>query len=437
VALVTFAGNSAVQCPLTLDYAYFRARLESAAPDSVTRGGTFIGDAISFAVQTAFDDVERGNKALVLLTDGGEQPTQAGDQHTEPLAAAATAWLRGIRLVTVGVGDPQRGALVPDSESDRTPFLYRGQPVETKLEENGLRKVAAANLGGAYLESGLDAGSVYRQLLAARGKAQTGNTAGETEFYPALLVCAIVLLALEMAMAERRTRAAIPIPAGILAATFALVALGFQDLPSGTTSHQPTASAPASASSAPFDVSELATGGSESFRLGDYSQAARNYALASDSAVRSPELLFDLANSLYRQKLYAEASTDFQRAADLSHDRRFRAQCKLAQANCAYRTSHGRDAFATAQALAEVLTQYREAWSEDPSLSDAAHNIEVVKRKIQELTGQLRSSARDFMMLAPGDVEREKHTAADDILREGQAAGKPAAGQRRSVDRDW
>ncbi len=32
VALVTFAGNSAVQCPLTVDYAYFRERLGAPHP---------------------------------------------------------------------------------------------------------------------------------------------------------------------------------------------------------------------------------------------------------------------------------------------------------------------------------------------------------------------------------------------------------------------
>jgi tetratricopeptide (TPR) repeat protein len=185
------------------------------------------------------------------------------------------------------------------------------------------------------------------------------------------------------------------------------------------------------------DVSELTAAGDEFFRMGNYAEAARNYALASGSATHSPEILFNLANSLYREKLYGEASTDFERAAELSRDPRFRARCKMGQANCAYRMAHGRDAFDTSQALAKVLDLYREAWSGNPALADAPHNIEVIKRKLQSLNEQLRSSSRDFMVQSPADIERNRHTAADDILREDQPGGKSPPRARRMSDRDW
>jgi tetratricopeptide (TPR) repeat protein len=185
------------------------------------------------------------------------------------------------------------------------------------------------------------------------------------------------------------------------------------------------------------DVSELTAAGDEFFRMGNYSEAARNYALASDSATRSPEILFNLANSLYREKLYDEASADFAKAAELSRDPRFRARCRLGEANCAYRMAHGRDAFDTAQSLARVVDLYREAWRGDPGLADAPHNIEVIKRKLQSLNEQLRSSARDFMVQSPADIERDRHTAADDILREDQPGGKSPPRARRMPDRDW
>ena len=46
VALVAFAGNAAVQCPLTQDYGFFRMMLADLTPESVTRGGTNLGDAL-------------------------------------------------------------------------------------------------------------------------------------------------------------------------------------------------------------------------------------------------------------------------------------------------------------------------------------------------------------------------------------------------------
>jgi len=436
VALVTFAGNAALQCPLTLDYAYFRERLDTASMDSVTRGGTRLGDAIGFAARTAFDDVERSNKSLVLLTDGG-------DQESSPDAAAAEAWQRGIRLLATGIGDEQAGALVPNSETDRTPLLYRGRPVVTRMDAPALRAIAAANRGGAYLESGLDGAQVYGQWLAARGRHSEGSDGGETEWYPGLLVCAIVLLAVEMALGERVSSAARNLSPGSLRTMVAALAilgavcgLGFQETPQRTTSGQPAA-APPKRSDVPFEVSDWVAAGDEFFRMKNYTEAARNYAIASDADIRSPEILFDLATTLYHMQLYGEAATDFAKAAELSRDARFRARCQLGQANCAYRVVRGKDAFELAQAYAAVLAQYRAAWAADPALADAPHNIEVVKRKLQELRGQLRAASSNFMLQSAADLERQKHNEADEILREGQAGGNARQSDRRAVDRDW
>jgi len=46
IALVTFAGNSTVKCPLTQDYAFLRMALANISTESTSRGGTMIGDAI-------------------------------------------------------------------------------------------------------------------------------------------------------------------------------------------------------------------------------------------------------------------------------------------------------------------------------------------------------------------------------------------------------
>src|SRR3954453_12659432 len=122
VALVAFAGTAAVACPLTIDYAYFKQTVSEASPESVTRGGTAIGDAVRFALNTAFDDVYRDNRALVILTDGG-------DQNSEPENAARQASQVGVRLIVIGVGHYASGAIVPTSPVDPAPFLYHGEEV--------------------------------------------------------------------------------------------------------------------------------------------------------------------------------------------------------------------------------------------------------------------------------------------------------------------
>ena len=55
VALVVFAGNAVVKCPLTHDYGFFRMALEDVSPESVSRGGTLIGDAIRTVIEQVFD----------------------------------------------------------------------------------------------------------------------------------------------------------------------------------------------------------------------------------------------------------------------------------------------------------------------------------------------------------------------------------------------
>lgn len=427
VALVTFAGNSAIQSPLTVDYAYFRERLRTASMDSVTRGGTRLGDAITFATQTAFDDVERGSKVLVLLTDGG-------DQESSPETAAATASMRGIRLIAIGIGDRRNGAFVPTSESDNAPLLYGGQPVLTKLDADALRAIAAANLGGMYLESALDPPSVYRQLLAARKRTSAGMGINSVDLYPLLLAIAIVLLAVDLSMAERKAAVAI-----WLALVLTQSCWSWQEpsAPQKTTSTPESGVKPAGRGDLPFDLNDWMTAGDEAFRLRNYTEAARSYAIASDSAPRVPEVLYDLAVSLYRMRLYDEASTDFGKAEEASRDPHFRALCKLGQANSAYRMVRGADAMRTAQALQQVLARYREARALDPSLADVAHNIEVVKVRLESLKDQLRAASNRYMVQSPADVARSHHTDADDILREGAAGGAPRPPTKRSVDRDW
>ena len=204
VALVTFAGNCAVQCPLTIDYDYFRDRLEAADADTVTRGGTRIGEAITFTLQTAFDDVRRGRKQLVLLTDGGDQDGATG-------AAAQLATARDVRVVAIGIGDDHASTTVPVSADDRSPFLYQGSPVLTRLESEGLENLAKLNVSGVYLHAGMgpiDSAQVYRQLLSASSPPPGGSPGNQTDGYPFLLALAIALLLAESLASDRRLQTA-------------------------------------------------------------------------------------------------------------------------------------------------------------------------------------------------------------------------------------
>lgn len=55
VGIVAFAGNSVIKCPLTLDYGFFRMALDDLSPQSVSRGGTMLGDALRKCLKEVFD----------------------------------------------------------------------------------------------------------------------------------------------------------------------------------------------------------------------------------------------------------------------------------------------------------------------------------------------------------------------------------------------
>jgi Ca-activated chloride channel family protein len=153
--LVVFAGNAGLECPLTNDYSFVRDQLKGAWRESVTLGGTRIGDALRFAARFAFDDASRNARELVLITDGGDQE---GDQENDgennnQAGALADLTARKIRLVTVGVGDSVAGGLLPKSEIDPAPFLYNGKQVSTKLDSAALSSLCAAYPGCVYADA--------------------------------------------------------------------------------------------------------------------------------------------------------------------------------------------------------------------------------------------------------------------------------------------
>ncbi len=283
----------------------------------------------------------------------------------------------------------------------------------TRLDGAALRAIAATSRGGAYLESGLDGAQVYRQWLAARGRRSVGGEGGETEWYPGLLACAIVLLAVEMALGERVASAAGNLSPGrsramvaALAILGAVCGLGFQETPQRTTSGQPAA-APPKRFDVPFEVSDWVAAGDEFFRMKNYTEAARNYAIASDADIRSPEIDSISPRRCTHMQLYGEAVTDFAKAAGLSR----RSAASAPSANWDRRTAL--IAWCMGRTPSSWRRRTRRCWRSTAQPGPRTrrsptrlHNIEVVKRKLQELREQLRAASSNFMLQSRADLER-------------------------------
>ena len=204
VALITFAGTAVVTCPLTQDYGFFRMMLNQVDTNSVSRGGTMIGDAIRRALDDVFDQRERRYKDVVLITDGE-------DHDSFPVEAAKQAGEKGIRLLAVGLGDENEGRPIPVTgpNGQRTYLEYNGQRVFSRLDGDTLRQMVNATPGGKYLPVAtgtINLDAVYANLI---GEAEKRELESQTirqyeEKYQIFLALAFVLLAVEVAVNERR-----------------------------------------------------------------------------------------------------------------------------------------------------------------------------------------------------------------------------------------
>jgi len=204
VGLLVFAGTAAVKCPLTLDYGFFRMMLDSISTDSISRGGTMIGDAIRVVLDQMLDRQEKKFKDIVLITDGE-------DHESFPVEAAKAAAAKGVRLLIIGLGDENEGKRIPilDESGRRTFMKYQGKEVWSKLDAQTLRQMALAAPGSRYLNvatGSIDLGEVYMKLVGSAEKEEQEEETIEKyeEKFQVFIGIAFLLLCIEALIALRR-----------------------------------------------------------------------------------------------------------------------------------------------------------------------------------------------------------------------------------------
>ncbi len=204
VGLIAFAGTAVLKVPLTTDYGFFRLVLDEIDVNSVSRGGTKIGDAVRKALDEGFGDQERKYKDIILITDGE-------DHDSFPVEAAEEAGQRGVRIIAIGLGDENEGRRIPltDEDGNRYFLTYQGREVWSRLDASTLRRMVAATPGGKYLNVAtgtIDLGDVYSKLIAGEEKREIESKTMELyeEKFQIFIAAAIGLLSLEAIVGERR-----------------------------------------------------------------------------------------------------------------------------------------------------------------------------------------------------------------------------------------
>lgn len=146
VAIVAFAGDAFVQCPLTSDYAAAKMFLRAIDPESMPQGGTNIGAALLLS-REVLESADRGAKdrVVVLLSDGEDL---SGD-----ITAGVDALKEfGARVLAVGLGSDE-GEPIPILNRAGSVVGYKkddeGRTVITHLDRAGLTRIAQAT-GGEF-----------------------------------------------------------------------------------------------------------------------------------------------------------------------------------------------------------------------------------------------------------------------------------------------
>ncbi len=198
-ALIAFAGNARMTCPMTADHYTFDLAVNELSPESVPFGGTDLGAALESA-EKSFPETSAGNRVVILLTDGDEL---SGD------TAAALEKLREekIPLIAIGFGSPEIAAPVPGDDGT---FMRTadGKTASSKLNEKLLQEIAAST-GGCYIRSTIgDTGfNEVKKFLDQKIKQHSDEEIFQEEpddLFPYFAGAGAVLLFLSLAISCRK-----------------------------------------------------------------------------------------------------------------------------------------------------------------------------------------------------------------------------------------
>lgn len=412
VAVVGFAGDAYIQCPLTTDYAAAKMLLDVIDVSSVPMQGTSVAGAMQTARQ-AFASKGRQSRLVVLVTDGE-------DHEGNAVQAARDAADDGIVVYVVGVGSPE-GELIPirgeggaiDYKKDQG-----GNVVKSSLQETALVEMAEAGRGHYYrLRSG---GNEAKELLSSISKLEKGQLGSRQmrryeERFQYVLGLAIILLSGEMLITGRRSLSPGRRPvvfgrsaAGGMAGIVLLV----------------ITTAGASASHAD-EISSANAKGNELYRQEKYDEALKQYKDAQLVAPESPPLHYNAGNALYRLQRYGDAEGEYRRTKE--------GPPSLSPSGC---YNLGNSLFRLGR-FGEAVGAYQQALRLKPDDVDAKYNLELARLKEAESQKQQGDQKKDSGAADKKDQQKQGADKARDQQRpdKGNQSGAKQTEENNQADR--
>lgn len=195
IGLIAFAGDAFMTCPLTIDTDGFLLSLNDLSTDTIPRGGTNIGSAVTMALNV-YKDIPNKYKAIMIVTDGD-------NLEGDPLGAAQKAKEQGVKIYTIGIGTKEGDLIQVADDKGALEFLKdeQGNFVKSRLNETTLQQIAMST-GGSYIHAsgahfGLDA--IYQQEISKLEKRELESKVEKRyhERFQIPLAIALILLVIE------------------------------------------------------------------------------------------------------------------------------------------------------------------------------------------------------------------------------------------------
>jgi Ca-activated chloride channel family protein len=357
VGLVAFSGAAFIQCPLTEDYDALEMFLGALRPDLFPIPGTDLGEAFETAL-SSFDFESETDKIILLITDGE-------DNEKKGLETARTAAQKGVKIFILGIGETLGGPIPAANGKGGFRKDKEGKLILSKLQEEGLKKIASIT-GGSYVRSmpgdlGLD--TLY--LDGIKPKIKTVTLKGDKikaygERFPFFVLVAVLLLLLEGMMdgggrrkAEgRREKYTLISNAkfSILPLTLVLIGLIF--------------SAQASGEQSPDEL----------YRQGRFGEAEKAYARSNTNHPNDIRYPYNRGCAAYQNADYHGAMAAFSSVLRQAKGGEIRYKAAYNLGNAAYKLGD----FKTAVAY------YRQSILYNPADENARYNMELALRKLDK-----------------------------------------------------
>jgi Ca-activated chloride channel family protein len=162
-------------------------------------------------------------------------------------------------------------------------------------------------------------------------------------------------------------------------------------------------------------IAGLVKEGNSAYNAGEYDKAVTAYDEALKEGPESPYAYFNKGAALYRKGDYSGAAEAFEKAAMNSKDKQFEAKSRFNLGNSAYKEAEGqkdKDLQKALEGCSKSVNHYKEALRLDPSLKEAAENIEMVRLVMKDILEEMKNQKES------DQKDQEKKEQAAEKLKE-------------------